>query len=267
LALFEAFGVQPPAYAHIPLILNPGGSKMSKRDEGASLAEYQAGGWLPEALVNYLCLLGWNPKDNREAMPLTEIIQQFDLPQINRSNARFDKEKLLWMNGEYMRSLSKERFVEFSRPFLESAGLIEPGSDPVYLASVLDLLQERARVPSELIERARYFFTEDYPISDDAKQKHLNNAEYFKNLEKLLDAFEKLDAFGAEAIEAAIKSLAKENGLKPAVFIHPCRAAVSGQTGGPSLYHMLEVLGQDRVIERFRRALGKSRLNAVKKGR
>ena len=112
IALFRAFGVEPPRYAHIPLILNQDGSKMSKREAGAALTHYIDNGYAPEAVVNYLCLLGWSPKDNREKLPLTEIIERFDLPQILRHNARFDLAKLQWLNGEYLRELPDDRFYE-----------------------------------------------------------------------------------------------------------------------------------------------------------
>src|SRR5436190_23936229 len=110
IALFRAFGVEPPKYAHIPLILNQDGTKMSKRDQGASLSSYMQEGYAPEAVVNYLCLLGLSPKDNREKMSLQDVIERFDLPQILRHNARFDMKKLQWLNGEYIRSMEKERY-------------------------------------------------------------------------------------------------------------------------------------------------------------
>ena len=123
IALFRAFGVQPPQYAHIPLILNADGTKMSKRDRGASLQGYLDEGYVPEAVVNYLCLLGWSPKDNREKMPLREVIPLFDLPQILRHNARFDLAKLDWLNGEYLRELSAERFRQLGAAAFRRAEL------------------------------------------------------------------------------------------------------------------------------------------------
>src|SRR5690349_2488121 len=123
IALFNAFGVEPPKYAHIPLILNSDGTKMSKRDKGASLTTYMEEGYAPEALVNYLCLLGWSPKNNREKMPIAEVIELFDLPQILRHNARFDLTKLNWLNGEYVREMAEDRFYELSLQALARAGL------------------------------------------------------------------------------------------------------------------------------------------------
>src|ERR1017187_448923 len=123
IALFRAFGVPPPHYAHIPLILNGDGSKMSKRDQGASLTSYLDNGFLPEAVVNYLCLLGWSPKDNLEKISLVEVVQRFDLPQILRHNARFDYEKLLWLQGEYARELKDDRFYELAVHTFARAGV------------------------------------------------------------------------------------------------------------------------------------------------
>jgi glutamyl/glutaminyl-tRNA synthetase len=123
IALFKAFGVPPPHYAHIPLILNADGTKMSKRDQGASLTSYLEDGFLPEAVVNFLCLLGWSPKENREKLTLAETIERFDLPQILRHNARFDYEKLLWLQGEYARELNDDRFYELAVHAFAKAGV------------------------------------------------------------------------------------------------------------------------------------------------
>ena len=120
IALFRAFGVEPPKYAHIPLILNIDGTKMSKRDQGASLTTYMEEGYAPEAVVNYLCLLGWSPKNNREKMPIAEVVEAFDLPQILRHNARFDLTKLTWLGGEYLREMDDERFYELVGPRFQS---------------------------------------------------------------------------------------------------------------------------------------------------
>src|SRR5438046_1212440 len=137
IALFRAFGVEPPKYAHIPLILNVDGTKMSKRDKGASLATYMEEGYAPEALVNYLCLLGWSPKNNREKMPIPEIIDMFDLPQILRHNARFDLSKLIWLNGEYLREMKDERFYELAIHNLDRAGLDTHRFAPEYVKTHL----------------------------------------------------------------------------------------------------------------------------------
>src|SRR6266550_6761583 len=138
IALFRAFGVESPKYAHIPLILNPDGTKMSKRDQGASLLTYLDEGYAPEAMINYFALLGWSPKANREKLPLAEIVELFDLPQILRHNARFDMSKLIWLNGEYIREMSDERFYELSIHALARAGLETSKYPTDYVKASLD---------------------------------------------------------------------------------------------------------------------------------
>ena len=150
IALFRAFGVEPPKYAHLPLILNPDGTKMSKRDQGASLATYIEEGYAPEAIVNYLCLLGWSPKGNREKVPIKEVIELFDLPQILRHNARFDLDKLNWLNGEYVRELPDERFYELSVHALGRAG-IDTNKFPLpFVKAALDTCKGKIKLFSEL---------------------------------------------------------------------------------------------------------------------
>src|SRR5690349_10436038 len=146
IALFRAFGVEPPKYAHIPLILNIDGSKMSKRDRGASLTTYIEEGYVPEALVNYLALLGWSPKGNREKLPLTEITELFDLPQILRHNARFDLAKLNWLNGEYIREMGEERFYELAVHALNRAGLDTRTCSTEYTKAALDTCKGKVKV-------------------------------------------------------------------------------------------------------------------------
>jgi glutamyl-tRNA synthetase len=249
IALFRAFGIEPPKYAHIPLILNADGSKMSKSDPDpqkarlASLQAYIDDGYVPEAMRNYLCLLGWSPKDNREVMPINEVIAKFDLPQILRNNARFDVSKLTWMNGEYIRAMSLDRFVNLARPFADGH------DDP----KVLGLVKEKIKLLRELPDWINYFFTEDYPFDPEAVKKSCNAPQTTERLTKLADTFSSVSPWNAANLEAALKALAGEVNIKTGELIHPCRVAVSGKSAGPSLYHMLEVLGRDRVLARLRK--------------
>src|SRR5262245_33332788 len=149
IALFRAFGVAPPLYAHIPLILNQDGTKMSKSALGASLTHYMQNGYLPEAVVNYLCLLGWSPKNNREKMPVVEVIETFDLPQILRHNARFDIEKLKWLNGEYSRELSDDRFHELCVHALAHAGFDTNRFPLGYVKAALDTCKGKINLFTE----------------------------------------------------------------------------------------------------------------------
>src|SRR5436309_2755024 len=157
IALFRAFGVEPPKYAHLPMILNADGTKMSKSDPDpakarlASLATYVDDGYVPEAVRNYLCPLGWSPKDNREVMPIDDVVKLFDLPQILRNNARLDVAKLTWINGEYIRAMPLDRFIELARPF--TGGRDDP--------KVLGLVKEKIKLLKELPEWTNYFFSDD----------------------------------------------------------------------------------------------------------
>src|SRR5882757_10514897 len=255
IALFNAFGVKPPHFAHIPLILNGDGSKMSKRDQGASLTSYLDTGFLPEAVVNYLCLLGWSPKENREKLTLAETIERFDLPQILRHNARFDYEKLLWLQGEYARELAPDRFYELAVHTFAKAGVDTNKFDLNYVKAALDTCRGKIKTFAELPAYAGFYFHDDLAYEPEAAKKAFVS-ENKPRLEKLRDAFGKLVSFDAAAIEAALKTTATELGVKVGVLIHPTRLAVTGNPHGPSLYHLIEVLGKERVMARIEKTLG-----------
>ena len=254
IALFQAFGVKPPHYAHIPLILNADGSKMSKRDKGASLTSYLDDGFLPEAVVNFLCLLGWSPKENREKLTLDETIERFDLPQILRHNARFDYEKLLWLQGEYARELAPDRFYELAVHTFAKAG-VDTNAFPLgYVKAALDTCKGKFKTFSELPAYAGFYFTDKIEYDAEAAKKDFVS-ENKPRLEKLRDAFAAAPAFDAATLEAALKETAKTLGVKAGILVHPCRLAVTGKTSGPSLYHLLQVLGKERVMARIEKAL------------
>jgi len=254
MALFRAFGIEPPRYAHIPLILNADGSKMSKRDRGASLATYLDEGFLPEAVNNYLCLLGWSPKDNTEKLPLAEVVERFDLPQILRHNARFDFEKLLWLQGEYCRELPNDRFYELAVHALAKAGLDTNRHDVNYVKAALDTCKGKIKTFSELPAYGGFYFREEITYDFEAAKKSFVS-ENKPRLEKLRDTFAVASPFNAATLEAALKATAAELGVKAGVLVHPVRLAVTGNPSGPSLYHLLEVLGKEKVMGRIARAL------------
>ncbi len=254
IALFKAFGVEPPKYAHIPLILNADGTKMSKRDTGASLTTYIEEGYVPEAIVNYLCLLGWSPKNNKEIMPIDEIIEIFDLSQILRHNARFDMDKLKWMNYEYTRLMNDERFYELCIIALEKAGFNLKNYSTEYIEAALDTCRGKIKLFSELPVYGGFYFKEEVNYDEEAVKTYFipENKLY---INKLRDAFNQLSEFTAEQIESVFKSTAKELGVKVGVLVHPIRLACTGATVGPSLYHLLEILRKEKVITRLDKAL------------
>jgi glutamyl-tRNA synthetase len=256
IALFRAFGAPPPRYAHIPLILNIDGTKMSKRDTGASLATYMQEGYAPEAVVNYLSLLGWSPKSNREKLPLSELIALFDLPQILRHNARFDLAKLNWLNGEYLRELPDNRFYELSIQALTRAGL-DPNKYPEsYVKAALDTCKGKFKLFGELPAYAGFYFTDQIEYDPEAAARDFT-PENKPRLTRLREALAKLEPFEHEPIGATLASVAKELGVKTGVLVHPTRLACCGRTAGPSLYHLLAILGKARALKRLEDAIAR----------
>jgi glutamyl-tRNA synthetase len=254
IALFKAFGVQPPKYAHIPLILNIDGTKMSKRDQGASLTTYMQEGYVPEALVNYLALLGWSPKDNREKLQITEIIELFDLPHILRHNARFDLAKLNWLNGEYTREMADERFYEQSIHTLARAGF-DTNKHPIdYVKAALDTCKGKFKLFGELPPYAGFYFTENIVYDPEAAKRDFT-AENKPRLQRLREALTVLEPFEHDPIAATVPAVAKEFGVKTGVLVHPTRLACCGNSAGPSLYHLMAILGKERVLRRLDAAL------------
>jgi glutamyl-tRNA synthetase len=256
IALFRAFGVEPPKYAHIPLILNIDGTKMSKRDKGASLTTYMEEGYAPEAVVNYLCLLGWSPKKNREKMTTSEVIEAFDLPQILRHNARFDLTKLNWLNGEYIREMNDDRFYELSIHALARAGLDTNKYPVAYIKAALDTCKGKFKLFGELPGYAGFYFTDDILYDQESAARDFT-AENKPRLARLRDELAKLEPFEPDPIGNTLKAVAQELGVKPGVLVHPTRLGCCGKPAGPSLYHLLAILGKERALARLDRVLEK----------
>ena len=252
--LYQALGATPPRFAHIPLILNKDGSKMSKRDEGASLNTYIEGGYLPEAVRNYLCLLGWSPKDNREKIEIEEVVKLFELEKVHRKNASFDLDKCTWLNGEYVRELGDDRFHELARQALGKAGVDLSKFAADYVRAALDTCKGKFKIFSELPAYCGFYFTDDISYNPEGVAKHFI-PENKPRLVAVRDAFAALENFDAANLETAMKSTAAQLGLKVGALVHPTRLAVTGSNAGPSLYHLLEILGKEKVLERIDRAL------------
>jgi glutamyl-tRNA synthetase len=253
LEIYEALGVRPPRFAHIPLILNRDGSKMSKRDEGSGIASYVEQGYAPEAVRNYLCLLGWSPKDNREKIEIEEVIKLFELTTINRRNAAFDLDKCNWLNGQYVQQMPLGRFWELSEPFVRKAGIAI--SDEHYLFKVLEIVKGKIKLFRDVPDWIGYFFTEKYAFDPEAVAKTLKSPGALGRLRRLRERYAAQEDWSAAGLEAALKQLGTEIGCKAGELVHPARVAVSGRSVGPSLYHMLEVMGQPRVLQRMDRAI------------
>jgi glutamyl-tRNA synthetase len=260
-ALYEGFGVTPPAFAHIPLILKQNGpGKMSKRDQGALIEEYQRRGYLPEALMNFLCLLGWNPGDDREKMLIPDIIRLYDLPGINQSNARFDDKKLAHMNMVYLLEQPAEKFVELAKNYFagQSANAVAKAAlaaDAGYFREVMLLSQPKVKGVEELPAYTAYFFTDDFAIDPKVRDKVMSKGDPKARLAELSEFIGAVDLSSDTAIEEALKALAAKNGLGFGDYQSVARLAVSGTNVGPSITGMFRVLGRERVRSRLRKLL------------
>ena len=252
--LYRALGATPPAFAHIPLIHNKDGSKMSKRDQGASVDYYIRRGYLPQGVRNYLCLLGWSPKDNREKLPIEEIVRIFDLKNTVRGNATFDPDKLHWLNGEYARELGDAAFHERAVAALKSAGVDLDRFPEDYVRAAIQTCKGKINTFDEVPAYAGFYFIEDVVYNPEGVAKHFT-AENKPRLQAVRDAFAALDPFDAAEIEKKLKETAAKLGQKVGALVHPTRLAVTGSNAGPSLYHLLEILGKEKVLARIDRAL------------
>lgn len=255
--LYEGFGAPAPEFAHIPLILKSpemGQGKMSKRDKGALIEEYQQRHFLPEALVNYLALLGWNPGDDREKMPIADIIKLFDLPGVNQSNAKFDGKKLAHLNMVYLLEQPAERFLALAKTYFTG----QPNGAAVmaneaYFREIMALAQPKIKSVDELGAYTAYFFTEEYPIDPKVKDKVMAKGDPKARLAELTAAVPAMDFASDAAIEAGIKSLAEGKGLGFGDYQAVARLAVTGTNAGPSITSIFRVLGKDRVLARLGR--------------
>jgi glutamyl-tRNA synthetase len=255
--IYKALGLTSPHFAHIPLILAKDRSKMSKRHGAVSIMEYREEGFLPEALVNYITLLGWSPKDDREMLSMEQMVELFSLEGVNPANPIFDKEKLEWMNGEYIRSYDNEKLLDLVIPFLVKENLISEetvNQREDWLLRFVSLLKERCKTLKEFADKGKFFFAFDYQYEPTAASKHFNSTEAAERLNTFADRLSSLDEFKKEKIETALRQLADEMKIKPASLIHIVRLATTGTTAGPPLFDLLELLGKEEVVGRMQEA-------------
>ncbi|MCC7299943.1 MAG: glutamate--tRNA ligase [Verrucomicrobia bacterium] len=248
IALYKALGAPVPEFAHLPMIINAQGKPYSKRDGDAFVGDFQSKGFFGDALFNYLALLGWSPGDEREVMTRQEMIDAFDLVTVRSSPAQMDSRKLLWMNGEYMRAMKPADFSALCRNELFAAG-VKPGCSA---DAVFALMQERTKLPSEIVPATAFFFSDDFEYDQKAVEKKLAKPETFQTLEKIAGILQTLEAFDSETVNKALHDFVEQGGLKFGDVMPPLRIAVSGQQSGPDLAPVLAILGKETVLARIR---------------
>ena len=248
---YEALGFKAPEFGHVPLILGRDRSRMSKRHGATSIREYREAGYLPQAVVNFIALLGWSPEGNREIVTLKEIVKEFDIKNVKSVNAVFDIEKFSWMNSQYINSLKNEEFLQMLLPQLKEKKWVDDKTDKSWLLKVVGLYKERAKTLFDFCDWAGYVFTDEITYNEEAVKKCLRKEGVSEILIKMKEKLKALKEFNAENTEAACRQLAEELNIKAAAIIHPVRVAVSGVTVGPSLFELLNVLGREKVIKRL----------------
>ncbi len=248
-AVIESLGGSPPSYAHLPLVLGHDSKPLSKRHGATSIAAFREQGLLPEAMVNYLALLGWSLDDHTTFFSRDELVKHFDLDRVSRNPAAFDREKLEWLNGHYIREMPADGFAGVVRETLADAGI---AADPQLVAQAVPLIQERMKLLAEAPALLRFLFEEVAP--DKKARKMLDGqSEYLAEVAKRLEA---LGDWTPEAIEAEMRAIREERGLGAKKAFQPVRAAVTGTLISPPLFESLALLGRERTLERIRAAAG-----------
>jgi glutamyl-tRNA synthetase len=247
--LYAAFGWEPPKFAHLPLLLNADRSKLSKRQGDVAVEDYKDKGYLPEALINFVALLGWNPSASQEIFTIDELIAGFDLHHVNKGGAIFNTEKLDWMNSEYIRKMSIENLVKLVKPLAEARGYMV--SDE-YLAKVISLMQERAHTMLDFVDFASYFFVKPLEYDEKYKLKHWTS-DAKSRLTELLPQLAAIE-WSHDSLEAVVREYAESHQISAGKLIHPLRLAVTGRGMGPGLFELLSVIGKEESIARIEAA-------------
>ena len=248
-ALYDALGVKPPKFAHIPLILGPDKAPLSKRFGAVSITEYRQMGYLPQALVNYLSLLGWAPGDNREFMSVEEIVKKFSMKRINKTGAEFNQDKLRWINGEHIRKLSLNEFVKIGADF------IKPECDEKWFRRFVELYRPRVKTLVEFREEFSIFMSDDVKYNEEAVEKFLKKGNVSDILNVTKKRLEKIDAFTSENIEKEARTLIEELKIDSAELIHPLRVAVTGKAVSAGVFEVLALLGKEKTIARLEKVI------------
>lgn len=253
--IYEALGFGLPAFAHIPMILSSQGGRLSKRTGATAISDYKRMGFLSQAIVNYLSLLGWSPGEDQEIISKEESIKKFSIKDVNNTAATFNLEKLKWLNGYYLRKMEPQDLLDMVIPLLRDKGFIEGNNfDRSWLLDLIKLFKERISTLSELIEWSEFFFVDEVGYSAEARDK-LCEKDLTKEFRILKERFTSLDKFDYVSVEKIFRDLIEELQIKSKLLIHPLRAAVTGSLIGPGIFEVIALLGKDKVIDRLNNAI------------
>ncbi len=255
LMLFEALGYEVPHFAHLPMVLTEQGKKMSKRDLGANLLDWREQGYLPEALINYIAFLGWNPGDDREIFTREELIEAFSLERVSKSGAKFGLKRVQYLNGQHIRRLSPEELLDLLLPILSRNGFDVASKERDWLLRLTAICQEKLSTLNDICSLTDFFFIEPETYEEKAVKKHWGKEDSITMLEKILSLIQSTTPFSHDQLKKVYKEAAEEAGTGLGKFIHPTRLALTGKSIGPGLFELAELLGKDTCIARIERAI------------
>lgn len=250
--LYHALGFDIPQFAHLPMILGPDKKRLSKRHGATGVQEFRAQGFLSSALVNYLALLGWNPGTEQELFTIDELVNEFSLDRIHKKGAVFDDQKLEWINQQTILKMENEEILETIKSINLNWG---DDRSQDYLLSVIELMKPRSKTFIELIESSHYFFEDPSEFDPKTMRKRWKNSEVNELVSDYIECLEQIEDWSSENVEAGLRKLSDEKEVNPAKLIHPVRLALSGTGAGPSLFHLMDVLGKETCIRRLKRAV------------
>ena len=249
--LYEALGFPIPEFAHLPLIMGVEGGRLSKRTGATAISDYRKLGYLPQALANYLLLLGWSPGENQELVEINGAIKKFDIKDANKTASQFNLEKLNWLNAQYIKRLKDTELLELLKPLCLEKKYIDDNFDGNYLLSVVKLFQERITTLADFTDYSDFFFKDEIELSPQAKNR-LKEKDYSGEFKLLIERLNGLEHFDCLSIENSFRLLVSELNIKAGALVHPVRAALTGKTIGPGLFELMEVLGKERIERRLK---------------
>jgi glutamyl-tRNA synthetase len=250
--MYEAMGFKAPKFAHLPLIMGADGARLSKRFGAVAVSDYRGEGFLPEALVNYLMLLGWSP-GNQEILPLLKACEKFSIRKINKTAAQFNMEKLKWTNGEYIKAKDTPALTDLLVPFLNEEGYINEIYDRAWLENIVNLFKSRLLTLRDFLDRAGFLFTEDFSVPPELRASDLSR-DLSREFSLLAGRLENAELFDAATAEKIFRGLAAELGMKAADLVHPVRVALTASAVGPGLFETMAALGKEKTVTRLRKA-------------
>lgn len=251
IALYNAFGYKLPEFAHIPMILGEDGSRLSKRHGATSVTEYRDKGYLPQALVNFLALLGWSPGNDQEIITLTEMIEKFSLKRAVKTSAQFNNTKLDWMNGQYIKSIPVEQLSPYTRFFFEKAGVDMTKMSAEWLTSLVRLYHERFKTFQDLVNQTGFFFTGSIEYDTAAVEKFLKKEGITNLLKEVLAAISQLESFNTKHLEDALRALTTKLGVGFSKLAQPLRVSITGRSVSAGIFETMELLGKEVSLQRL----------------